>query len=203
MLRKWRNAVNNKPKLAKAKEYRELSSLPRRELDPKTGKHRHLGVNEAGGEAYPLNTPIADLAAFGLAHTLLLSMMYWLCVLTAGMALVVLPNMIFYASPQYGGASTNDRIASICDEGSSFDCVIHMAIASVSAVCPDTNIATVELPFGEVGKQSLCPMTYELGIVDVIALSWFLVGVVLLRKHRQKVLIALDLSVQTAQDCDG
>jgi hypothetical protein len=84
MIRKWREKVNGKPQIAKAKRYRELESLPRRVQDPKTGKFRHLHVNESGGELYPLNTPVKDLAEFNVSNTLLLDMIYWLCVITAG-----------------------------------------------------------------------------------------------------------------------
>ena len=55
MLRKWRNIVNSRPRVERARIFRQQKSLPRRVYDPTTGKFRHLQMNEAGGEFYPLS----------------------------------------------------------------------------------------------------------------------------------------------------
>jgi hypothetical protein len=81
--------------------------------------------------------------------------------------------------------------------------MLTIGMASMSAFCPVGNLEPVELTSGEMAEKTNCEIPAQISHADGWCLIVFIVSLVILRRHKKKLLIDLDLSMQTAQDYSG
>uniref|UniRef100_A0A7S3QEB8 CSC1/OSCA1-like cytosolic domain-containing protein n=1 Tax=Chaetoceros debilis TaxID=122233 RepID=A0A7S3QEB8_9STRA len=103
------SSSKNAPSLDKAWEYFEHQILPRRLVKDKTdsclGKYDRAEVGEhiKKTKLYPVwSTPIDDMADFGVGVVLHFSTIRFLAILCFVAACINIPNMVFFASEEYG-----------------------------------------------------------------------------------------------------
>lgn len=153
-----------KPDIRRAWNYFYGRALPRRmfeEDDPRRGKvWRRLEPVEHGGELYPLETPLRDLADFGLGVALYMSSrVAMVIVFTLIGCLNTFTLMAYYRSAAYAGEGTKSHL--------SYDLRASAICTRKMKVCMDWNCQSF-------GRKANCPMLeFEDGMIDIVSVGTF------------------------------
>ena len=151
-------------------------------------------------------TPLSQMGDFGLGIGLYFSTLQCLSLITFIAGLICVPNLQYYkskaysalgqvgiiSSPSLGSAICTDQQYVICE-----DCNFNQFVPKKD----DTRLATSE--DGSVTfalKNNCLGAQFPQGIINLIALFFVLVGMILMNIHQQKKAVEFDEDEQTAQD---